>query len=189
MATRRRGQRWQERIGIIDSHFPPHNLKCLEHLPTRSKRRNSLRLESLLIHHHHFLPRHPFELGVYLCSLRVRYHPATSLSTAGSKSSSSFFVLLLPLPPSVALPRSSPVGRPLGPPLGRGEAKVKPCTTARRGKAHGCVWASVLAVRALYSSTGEGPGLGLEGCLRDVVEREREKEKKKKTRYSFFFFL
>ena len=48
--------------------------------------------------------------------------------------------------------------------------------------------ARALAFLPFAPCPGEGPGLGLEGGLRDMVERKR-REKKKKTRYSFLFFL
>ena len=64
---------------------------------------------------------------------------------------------------------------------------MKPCTAARRGGAHGCVCASVLAVRALYRGMA---GAGTRGMPEGRGgEIEREKEKKKKTRYLFFFSL
>jgi hypothetical protein len=58
-------------------------LERLGHLPTRTERRDTLRLECLLVHHHHFLPGH---------TLLVK--PA--FSTTGSSSSSSFFALPFP---------------------------------------------------------------------------------------------
>ena len=42
--------------------FPPDDLERLEHFPSRTQCRNALRLECLLIHKYHFLPRHTLKV-------------------------------------------------------------------------------------------------------------------------------
>ena len=58
----RRGRWWRHHSRIIDAHFPPDDLESLEHLPPRTQCRNALSLECLLIHKHHFLPRHTLKV-------------------------------------------------------------------------------------------------------------------------------
>ena len=54
---------------------------------------------------------------------------------------------------------------------------MKPCTAARRGGAHGCVCASVLAVRALYRGMAGAGIRGMPEGRGGEIEREREEEK------------
>ena len=108
----------------------------------------------------------------------------------------------------MALPRSSLVGRPLGgPPPGRGEARLKPCAAAAEGRAAGPIEARALGFLPFAPCTGDGPGLGLEGGLSDMLmggglcahtserkkrEREEKKTKNKRVRSCFlvlFFFF
>ena len=42
--------------------FPPDDLESLGHFPPRTQCRNALRFECLLIHKHHFLPRHTLKV-------------------------------------------------------------------------------------------------------------------------------
>ena len=96
----------------------------------------------------------------------------------------------------MALPRSSLVGRALGgPPPGRGEARVKPCAAAE-GRAAGPIDWRALAFLPFAPCTGEGPGLGLEGGLRDIVgvvcvkkEKKPNRIKQEKTRILVLVFF
>ncbi|KAF8258255.1 hypothetical protein EI94DRAFT_1755185, partial [Lactarius quietus] len=93
-----RRQRWarrRRRRRIIDAHFPPNNLESLEHLATHPKRRNTPRLECLLIHSHHFLLRHTFEIRRVLVQPERAQPPRHVVQHRGVKT---FFVLRSAVP-------------------------------------------------------------------------------------------
>ena len=46
---------------MIDAYFPLDDLESLDHFP-RTERRNAMPFERLLIHQHHFLPRHTLKV-------------------------------------------------------------------------------------------------------------------------------
>ena len=65
---------------------------------------------------------------------------------------------------------------------------MKPCTAARRGGAHGCVCASVLAVRALYRGMAGAGTRGMPEGRGGEIERERKRRRKKQDICSSFLF-
>ena len=72
--------------------FPADDFKRLEHFHPRTKCSSTLRLKRQLIPSNISFHDIRSKFGVYSCSPSERSHVATSFSTAGSKSSSSFFM-------------------------------------------------------------------------------------------------
>ena len=93
MPSRRRLRRGR-RGRVVGAHLLVDHLESFEHLTGRAERRNALRLEYPLVHHHHLLPGHPFKVRPVL----VKHERAHSPSHVVQHSGAEIFLVLLRSP-------------------------------------------------------------------------------------------